>query len=334
MATKRTAGRGAVLFGLFVVLAGLAGAVVLYLLSGQRGDEAIEDLARAPVGCRTTMNFKDTGTFYVYIEHLGRLDTLDGDCRTPEEYSRDADQEPRVTITLTDGTGSEVDLDRLEDQFTYSADSFAGTATRQVEIESTGDYVVTVESDDGDDFVVAIGRDPGDAGNTMRLGALAAGVAGIVLGLGLVLVGVRRGRRWRRVDTAYIARPPGSPAAGPIPTAPPMMQPPLAQRVPASQQPGQWSAAPPVAPPILSPEQPPPPPGPYTPDGQPTSGAFAPPRVFAPPAMPTHPAIPPTLNPIAPPIPTPPGEPLASPDQDRDGAPGDLDGDFRGDASR
>ncbi len=70
MTSKRT-GRGTVLFGLVVLLAGLGGAVVLYLLSQQRGDDAIRDLARAPVGCDTTLSFSDTGTFYVFIEHLG-----------------------------------------------------------------------------------------------------------------------------------------------------------------------------------------------------------------------------------------------------------------------
>ena len=170
MANKRT-GRGTVLFGLFVLLAGLAGAVVLYLVSQQRTDDAIRDLARAPVGCDTTLSFSDTGTFYVYIEHLGTLERLDGDCETPDEYSRDADDQPTVEIVVRDADGQDLELDRLDEEFTYSLDdSFAGTATRQLEIESTGDYVVTVDSDE-EDFVVAVGRDPGDAATTMRLGA-------------------------------------------------------------------------------------------------------------------------------------------------------------------
>ncbi len=99
MTSKRT-GRGTVLFGLLVLLAGIGGAVVLYLLSQQRDDDAIRDLARAPVGCTTRMSFNDTGTFYVYIEHLGRLEELDGDCDTStDEYSRDPDDEPVVEIT-------------------------------------------------------------------------------------------------------------------------------------------------------------------------------------------------------------------------------------------
>ena len=291
MASKRT-GRGTVLFGLLVLFAGLAGAVVLYLLSLQRHDEAIRDLARAPVGCDTTLSFSDTGTFYVYIEHLGTLETLDGDCETPDEYSRDPDDEPRVTITLTDGDGNEVELDRLGEEFTYSLDdSFAGTATRQVDIESTGDYVVTVESPDGDDFVVAVGRDPADVANTMRIGALASAIAGVVLGLALVLMGVRRGRRARRIATVYTAEP-GWPVGAPMPTAPPMMLgAPLTERMPAPRGADEWGPGAPVGPPAAAPGQSPPW-APQVPTGQPVPSPFAPPQVFAPPGMPTVPTAP------------------------------------------
>jgi hypothetical protein len=322
MTTKRT-GRGTVLFGLLVLLAGAAGAVVLYVLSQQRGDDAIRDLARAPVGCDTTLTFTDTGTFYVYIEHLGTLASLDGDCETRDEYSRDGDDEPTVEIRVTDDTGAELDLDRLEDEFTYSLDdSFAGTAKRRVDIESTGDYVVTVDSDD-DDFVVAVGRDPGDTAAALRLGAVAAGIAGIVLGLGLMLMGVRRRRRAKRIATTYTAAVPGWALGTPGPTAPPMMQPSQTQAFPAPQQTGEWSPVQPLGPPVASPG-----PnsfaGPRLPVDQPTPGSLAPPRVFAPPEMPVVPESPGTSPPTA----FPPAPPRAAERRDDDGD------DVRGDASR
>jgi hypothetical protein len=330
MATKRM-GRGAVLLGLFLLLAGIAGAVVLYLLSGQQRDDAIRDLARAPAGCDTTLAFSDTGTFYIYTEHLGRLDTLDGDCETPDEYSSDADVAPR--IRLHDDEGGEVELDRLDDEFTYTlGDTFAATARRQFEIETIGDYILTVESDDGNDFVVAVGRDPADAANMMKLGALGAGVAGVVMGLGLVLVGIRRGRRWRRTLTVYTARPPGWSDGAPMPTGPPVMQPPpLTQPMRSPGQPGQWSPAPPVGPPVVSPAQPPPS-GPYAPAERSIPGPFAPPSVFAPPTLPAPPHA---QNPIAPPNPVAPWDPTAPLDSNRDGGDGDDrgdGGDVRGDA--
>jgi hypothetical protein len=331
MANKRV-GRGTVLFGLFVLLVGLVGAVVLYLQSQQRTDDAIRDLARAPVGCDTTLSFSDTGTFYVYIEHLGTLERLDGDCETPDEYSRDADDPPTVEIVVLDSDDEEIDLDRLDEEFTYSLDdSFAGTATRQLEIESTGDYVVAVDSDE-EDFVVAVGRDPGDAGTTMRWGAIASAVAGIVLGLGLVLVGVRRARRMRRVTTIYTARP-ESPVGPPLATSPPMMQPPPTQPLPAPRQPGEGAPVQPVGPPVWSPANPPSPP--YAPAiPAPGPGPTAAPHVFAPPGMPNPPMSPPSTGPIVPPAPPP--RDASAPRDSSTGGPGDDRDhgvDVRGDAS-
>lgn len=334
MTSKRT-GRGTVLFGLVVLLAGLGGAVVLYLLSLQRGEDAIRDLARAPVGCDTTLSFSDTGTFYVFIEHLGRLEEIDGDCdTTTDEYSRDPEDEPVVTITLVGEDGDQIELDRLDEEFTYSLDdSFAGTATRQFEIETTGDYVMTVESSDGDDFVVAVGRDPADLSNTMRIAALASGVAGVVLGGGLVLLGVRRGRRARRLATAYTAET-AWPIRAPVPTAPPLMGPPLTERMPAPQQPDQRPPVMPVGPPVASQ-----PAGPYAPAGQPATGPMAPPRVFAPPGTPYLPGEP-SWRPVAPEAPPTAPDPSRWRDPGAYDTPGDgladgeTDGDVRGDASR
>ena len=336
MANKRT-GRGTVLFGLFVLLAGLVGAVVLLVLAQRRNDDAIRDLARAPVGCETVMSFKDTGTFFLYIEHLGTLETIDGNCETPDNYSRDADETPAVEIVVRAEDETELDLDRLDEEFTYSLDSsFAGTATRQVEIETTGNYVVSVASQDGDDFVVAVGRNPAEAGNTMRFGAIASGLAGVVLGLILVLIGVRRGRRARRLATAYTARPEWQ-AGTSLATSPPMMQPPPAQPLPTPQHPGEWAPVHPVGPPVWSPAHTQPT-GPHAPV-DPVPGPMAPPHVFAPPGMPNQPASPPTQSPVVPPPPPPPTgrNPFERPDADTDGAAGDRrheGGDVRGDASR
>jgi hypothetical protein len=311
MASKR-AGRGTVLIGLAVVVAGLAGAVALYLLSQQRDDDAIRNLARAPVGCDTTMSFEDTGKFYVYIEHRGTLEKLEGNCDDfPEDYSRDADDQPLVEITIR-GSGLVLDLDRPDD-ITYSLDdSFAGTAKWQVDVESTGNYVVKVESDEND-FVVAVGRDPAHAGDTLRLGAIASGIAGVVLGSSLALVGKRRGRRARRLETAYTAAVPGwAMGTSAAPSTPPIMQPPQTRPFPAPQGAGEWAPVGPVGPPVRTPGHPSPPRA-HTPAEATHAGPFAPPRVFAPPAIPTYPASPPS----------------APPDADRE-----RGGDVRDDASR
>ena len=134
MANKRT-GRGTVLFGLFVLLAGLAGAVVLFVLAQRRDDDAIRDLARAPVGCDTVMSFSDTGTFYVYIEHLGTLETIDGDCDTTRTSTRATPTTSRRSRSRCADRGRQPTSSSTVStpEFTYSLDdSFAGTATATV----------------------------------------------------------------------------------------------------------------------------------------------------------------------------------------------------------
>jgi hypothetical protein len=257
MASTGTGRRGALLVGLLVLVAGLAGAVVLYLVSERRRDDAIRDLARAPVGCDTTLSFTDTGTFFVFVEHLGVLESISGDCDAPGEYSRDPDDEPRLTVTVTAADGDTLELDRLEHEFTYRLGSeFAGTARRRLEIESAGDHVVTVDSEDRD-FVVAVGRDPRRAGRSALIGALAAGIGGLVLGGGLLLYGVSR-RRGPATRPAPLPSPPGWPL-GPPPSGPPLLEPHLLRPpvVPPPAEPPLLAPPTVLAPPTASPTAPP-----------------------------------------------------------------------------
>ena len=43
-------------------------------------EEAVKSLARAPVGCTTTLVFDKPATFTIYIETKGKLSELSGDC--------------------------------------------------------------------------------------------------------------------------------------------------------------------------------------------------------------------------------------------------------------
>jgi len=86
--STRSRGRGAAAaFGFILLFAGLIGGGVLFVLSTQRHDKAIEKFARAGVGCTTSLEFSKSGTFYVYAETAGAFD--------PQE------------ITLVHGAGSE-----------------------------------------------------------------------------------------------------------------------------------------------------------------------------------------------------------------------------------
>ena len=67
--TTRSRGRGtAAAFGFILLFAGLIGGGVLYVRSLMWHDDAVEAFARAGVGCTTTLQFTETGTFYVFEE--------------------------------------------------------------------------------------------------------------------------------------------------------------------------------------------------------------------------------------------------------------------------
>ena len=123
--------------------------------------DAVKSLARAPVGCTTTLVFDKPATFTVYIETKGKLGELSGDCEAiGSTYSHPGDKLPKVSMTLVDSNGDEVDLQRGVTA-TYDIDGYVGTAVRTVNIEEAGTYHLNVESDETD-FAVAIGKNPKD----------------------------------------------------------------------------------------------------------------------------------------------------------------------------
>lgn len=229
---------GLIAAGALVLAAGIATGVVMFVASGQHYDEAVQNLARAPVGCTTSLEFADAGTFIVYVETVGTIGEVRGDCpNTDDDYEFRGDDLPDVDVVLVDESGDEVDLDDF-DGTDYDAAGFVGTAIATVDIEEPGDFEITVTSDD-DDFVIAIGKDPKDSANTLRTNGLIAAIAGLVLGGLLLVLGLRRK---------------GSPPAPPAPPAPSYgyppagmtMQPPPAAAPPTAPV---WPPAPPVQPP-------------------------------------------------------------------------------------
>ncbi len=215
------------LLGIVALAVGVVAAIVLWVLSTKRYDDAVSDLAPAPVGCDTTLVFDRTGTYTFFVETMGEVGEIDGDCDGDDkEYDFDGDQTPRVDLTLVDDDGDEVDLDRASGP-SYDQGGASGSGVRTADIDDTGVYVLRVDSEE-DEFIVRVGRDPASGVAPMRVGAGALLVAGLVLGL----IGLTRGRR-----------PATEPAAAGFDQWPPLTGPPL---------------LPPTAPPYANPAVPPP----------------------------------------------------------------------------
>lgn len=262
----KSKGRGtAAAFGLLLVFAGLVGGAVLYVLSAQRYDDVIEGFARAPVGCDTKLDFTETGEFYVFEEHDGLVDPPEGDCVPASQARQVFDFDLR-------GPSGEV-VPRRDASIEYDIDGFSGESVARLEIDEPGEYQIEVTGDD-DLIVAAVGRNPNDERDQFRTGAIVVAVAGVVLGLLMLVLAGRRSKK-----AAEISMPegpgwgPSTPSAGPgawppeaprldqvpvnphQPNEPATATPPLPERTPATRS--AW--APPSAPEVVETDAPPPP---------------------------------------------------------------------------
>jgi len=220
----------------------------LFVTSSSQYEDAVKDLQRAPVGCDTEFNFTGTGTFIFYAESKGKVGDLRGDCEnTDTDYEHDGRID--VDLTLTNSDGDEVDLESASGA-SYDTAGFKGSEINTLKLDEPGKYILSVSSDDTD-FAIAVGRNPKDDADTMKTIALAAVIAGVVLGGLFIVLGMRR----RPVAPAAGSWNPntGGNLAGYQPvSSPPPVAPPTAPPQPA------WQPAPP---PQQTPPPPPPPPG-------------------------------------------------------------------------
>lgn len=277
--------RGLIILGIILLVAGIVGGAGIVAKGMSNYEAAVKSLARAPVGCTTTLVFDQPATFTIYVETKGKLSELSGDCdASGGSYSHPGPKLPKVSMTLLDSNGGEIDLQRGVTA-EYDVAGYEGTGVRTMQIPEAGTYRLNVESDESD-FAIAIGKNPKDDADLMLVVGGAVALGGLVLGLLFILLGLRR----RRPDPspAIAARlPTWTPATytGVAPSGPPGLPshpgyrldppPPLTQPI---QLPGQ--------PPIRLPETPP-------------GGTFAPPT-FAPPPSPVAPVVPTDQSPVAP----------------------------------
>ncbi len=291
---------GLMLLGLGLLVGGVVGGGFAVLRSKSNYEAAVKALARAPVGCTTTLVFDKPAEFIVYVETKGKISDLSGDCQgNGSTYDRSSDQSPKISLTLLDTDNAAVEFSRASSA-SYDAAGFVGTQVRSLKITNAGTYHLDVESPDKD-FAIAIGKNPQADRKTLRMAGTAIVLAGVVSGLLCLLLGLRRRR------PALTTGLPGTPM-GPLP----------------GWTPGPYAGGPPTAPPTHSGYRPAPPPltipgqPPSVAPGQPPSSVFAPPTI-APPAptvsnLPTMPPAPTVSN-----LPTMPTIPSAPAEQDSTG---------------
>lgn len=248
--------RPLIVVGTIVMVVGVVAAGLLWFAAGERLQSAVDSLAPAPVGCDTTLQFDQTGIYYVYAETSGAVGNLDGDCENDDREYRDGGTD--LDIALFDG-GDEVDLDESGD-ITYDAGSSEGRSLYAIDISDTGDYVLRVEGSD-DDVVARVGGDPNGGVGALRAGAVASVIVGLLAGALFLLLGMRRQDAPRPDDT------PGPPTAWR--PAPSLGDVPVPLGPPLNHGPGTTMPQPPVSPPAA-----PAPPG----DRRPPTSDWGPPR--------------------------------------------------------
>ena len=229
--------------GIVLIVVGVVAGVAMWLGASRRYDDAIAKLAPAPIGCNTTLVFDETGTYTFFVETKGRIGAIEGDCAS-DARSYDVDSVPRVTLTLVDDDGDNVDLDVVSGP-TYDRDGKRGTGVRSVDIDRTGSYVLTATADDTD-AVIRVGHDPSSGVAALRVGAIVALIVGVVGGVVLLVVRPRT-RRVPLTPAIQPAWPTGLPTQPPLgpPSANPPVPPPYAPRPPSARPLGQPAGQPP-----------------------------------------------------------------------------------------
>ena len=105
--------------GALLLVAGVIAGIVMFLASSSNYDDGVRNLARAPIGCTTSLEFDEAGTYTIFVETEGEIGELRGDCPNADtDYSFDDDELPDVDVELPPGASSRrgsTDLDPAGD---------------------------------------------------------------------------------------------------------------------------------------------------------------------------------------------------------------------------
>lgn len=230
-----------------VLITALVGAGLFWFSADERHDDAVGDLARAAVGCETTLDFARTGNFYVYLETSGTIREVAGDCSAePGPFERPRGDRPDVDLVLTGPDGAAVEI-VASDGIAYDVDPFRGVQIGELTIDTVGAHRLAVSSGEVA-FAIAVGGDPDDGTDVLRGAAMVVLIAGLLVAGGLFVFAARQTASRSGQPTVERGAG-GAPPAGPWsdvsssspPTGPPLL-PPAHARPPAPPRP---PAAPP-----------------------------------------------------------------------------------------
>lgn len=240
---------GLLVLGAALVVAAIVATVALLLAASARYDRGVQNLARAPIGCTTNLQFDEGGTFWIFAETVGRIGALEGDCPNgSDEYRYGGSGVPQVELVMVDPSGGKVTIDPDDGSKRYDADGRQGISVGSVQIGTAGEYRLTVTSQETN-VAIAVGKDPKAGADTLRTIGIVLGAVLLVAGIVVLVLGLRRrpaaaaagARSAAPVDQSVWA--PAAPAPtqqmlGAVPPPPPPMVPPGAGG-------GTWAPPPP-----------------------------------------------------------------------------------------
>jgi hypothetical protein len=186
-----------------LALAGIAGAVVLWVTGVMRLTDKVDDFTRISVPGSGQVTIDDPGGYSIYHEYFGA---------GSDDFGRDFQSTPGVTVT--DPSGAEVPLREYSTTVTYDFGGHEGEGIFTFEAEQAGAYQVTTTGDSTS--TIAVGPGIGRGLVSSIVGGFVVGAIGVIAGIVVAIVtGVRRSRSRRMLNAARWARqgPSGGPGA-------------------------------------------------------------------------------------------------------------------------